>query len=437
MSSFYWHSKVDNGNTLKGELLGLDKVNMVKIASAYFSNEGLEILEELKDKYSLKKQNIHLYLSPEFSLNKPYDLLEKLREFCTVYIVFNIRFHPKVYWLKSSNKSKLIFGSSNFTSGGFKDNIEFDSVTETNSDDEIKLNSFFKYCNDNSQAVDNEMIKFYRDKADEIEKLKSTSKKINKALYSYEKRTDAFEEDDYDLDKMYFTYEDYETLFLRNQPLNDTVVIEKRKRVKDKILRIHEKVYPILNKENIHCHWVKNNITSSIIPDQYNFWKVSWIGVRYGKHENEVKSMMSDEFGFPKHSCLQFCINPDGFAINLFHAVRRDAVDRDFLHENINNLKNKIISELDKLKGEDLIWVIHDNVEDRDYTFEIDNEKSEDFINFYKEKDDEGRESYLSYFLEPDDDNLKDVNSISKIVIEKIKLLLPLYNLLAFRIKKL
>lgn len=49
MSSFYWHSKVDNGNTLKGELLGLDTVNMVKIASAYFSNEGLEILEEFKD----------------------------------------------------------------------------------------------------------------------------------------------------------------------------------------------------------------------------------------------------------------------------------------------------------------------------------------------------------------------------------------------------
>ena len=117
MSSFYWHSKVDNGNTLKGELLGLDNVTMVNIASAYFSNEGLEILEELKDKYSLKKRNIYLYLSPEFSLNKPYDLLEKLREFCTVYIVFNIRFHPKVYWLKSSTKSKLIFGSESHCAG--------------------------------------------------------------------------------------------------------------------------------------------------------------------------------------------------------------------------------------------------------------------------------------------------------------------------------
>ena len=211
--------------------------------------------------------------------------------------------------------------------------------------------------------------------------------------------------------------------------------MEKRKRLKEKILRIHEKVYPILNKENIHCHWVKNNITSLIIPDAINFWKVSWIGVRYGKHENEVKSMMSDEFGFPKHSCLQFSINPDGFAINLFHAVRRDAVDRDYLHKNINKLKDRIITELDKLKGEGLEWVIHDNIENRDYTFKIDNERSEDFITFYKENDDEGRESYLSYFLEPDDDNLKDVNSISTIVIEKIKLLLPLYNLLAFRIK--
>ncbi|OPJ62569.1 hypothetical protein CLORY_16990 [Clostridium oryzae] len=93
---FYWHSKVENGNTLKEELFGLDKISIVRIASAYFSKEGLEILKELRDKHLLKKQNIHLYLSPEFSIDKPHELLEELKEFCNVYIVFNIRFHPKV-----------------------------------------------------------------------------------------------------------------------------------------------------------------------------------------------------------------------------------------------------------------------------------------------------------------------------------------------------
>jgi HKD family nuclease len=437
---FYWHSKVENGNTLKEELLGLDKISIVRIASAYFSKEGLEILKELRDKHLLKKQNIHLYLSPEFSIDKPYELLEELREFCNVYIVFNIRFHPKVYWLKSSSKSKLIFGSSNFTRGGFTDNIEFDMVSEINKNDELKLDMFFKYCNDNSELVNEEIIKFYKDKADEFNKLKDTNRKINKALYSYERRNDAFEEDDYSLDEMYFTYQDYETLFMRNQALNDAAINARRKAIKDKILKIHKKVYSTLNKENIHCHWRPENITSLIRPCEFNFGRVGWVGVRYGKHKDEIDilnigSEKDEELGFQKHSCLQFCITSSGFEINLFHAVRRDAVDRNYLHENINSLKSKIVKELDKLRGEGLEWIIHDNAQDKDYIFKIDNEKSEDFISFYKKYDEEGRESYLAYYLEPDNDNLKDLNSISKVVIEKIKIFLPLYNLLAFRIK--
>lgn len=437
---FYWHSRVENGKTLKEELLSLDKTSIVRIASAYFSKEGLRTLKELREKYLLKKQNIHLYLSPEFSLDKPCELLEELKEFCNVYIVFDIKFHPKVYWLKSSNKSKLIFGSSNFTSGGFTDNIEFDIISEIDKNEELKLDIFFKYCNDHSELVNEEIMKFYKDKTEEIDKLKNINRKINKALYSYERRDDVFEEDDYELDKMYFTYKDYETLFLRNQALNDTSIRIRREEIQDKILEIHKKVYPTLNKENIHCHWRPENIISLIRPCVFNLGRVGWVGVRYGKHEDEINmlnigSSKDEELGFQKHACLQFCITSSGFEINLFHAVRRDAVDRNYMHENINKIKNKIINELNKLKGENLEWVIHDNVENKNYIFEIDNEKSEQFIDYYRKYDEEGRESYLAYYLEPNDNRLKDLNSISKVVIEKIKLLLPLYNLLAFRNK--
>ncbi|WP_300350693.1 hypothetical protein [Clostridium sp.] len=58
VGSFYWHSKVENGNTLRDELFNLHKVSKVKIASAYFSKEGLDILIDIKEKYALKKQNI-------------------------------------------------------------------------------------------------------------------------------------------------------------------------------------------------------------------------------------------------------------------------------------------------------------------------------------------------------------------------------------------
>lgn len=251
---FYWHSKSENGNTLKEELFNLCKFSEIRIASAYFSEEGLKILKELKEKYLLRKENIKLYLSPEFSLNKPYKFLERLKEICDVYIIFKIKFHPKVYWMKSSNKSKVIFGSSNFTNGGFYNNIEFDMIKEIDKNEEIKLGLFFKYCSDNAKLVDEEIISFYKEKSEEIDELKNNSKKINEVLYSYERRDDAFKEDDYELEDMYFKYQDYETLFLRNQSLSDIAINKKREKIKDKMLKIHDKVYPILNKQNIYCH---------------------------------------------------------------------------------------------------------------------------------------------------------------------------------------
>lgn len=440
LGTFYWHSKDENGNTLKEELLRQNKITNIKIASAYFSEEGLEIIKELKDKNMLMKQNIELYLSPEFSLNKPDRLLSELEKICNVFIVFNIKFHPKVYWLKVNSKSMLIFGSSNFTRGGFVSNIEFDIISEVNESTELKLNMFFKYCKSNSQLVNEEIIKFYKDKSEEIDKLKNVSKNIKKILYSYETRNDPFQKDDYDLDQMYFTYEDYETLFLRNEKLNDYIIKSKRKKLRDKLLKIHRKIYPILKKSDIYCHWRDENITSLIRPCEFNFGKVDWIGVRYGKHRNEIEILnegtekKNEERGFQKHSCLQFCINSNGFQIMLFHAVRRDAVDRAYLHGEISRLKNRIIKELDKLKGEEFVWIIYDNVNDDESRFEIDKESSEQFIDFYKKYDEEGRESCLSYFLPPDNVCLKDEDSISKLIIKKMKLLLPLYNLLAFRI---
>lgn len=119
----------------------------------------------------------------------------------------------------------------------------------------------------------------------------------------------------------------------------------------------------------------------------------------------------------------------------MFHSVRRDGVDRSYLHGKINKIKNEIIKELDSLRGQEVKWIIYDDINKQRYVFDVDSEKCSDFIDFYKKYDDEGRESSLVYYLKPDDSRLKDINSISQLIIEKIKLLLPLYNLLSFRIK--
>lgn len=441
MSNFYWHCNVENGNKLKDELLNVNKVKKVNIATAYFSKEGLKILKEIKNRYKLNKSNIDLYLSPDFSMDNPNKLLEELKEICMVYIVFNIKFHPKVYWIESTDKSKIIFGSSNLTKGGFEDNIEFDIIKEVDSKESNKLKIFFEEnCKKYGELVDDNIIKYYEEQVEEIEKLRKINTDIYKRLCNYIKKEDEFQEEDYNLNDMYFNYRDYETLFKRNQKSNDLGIRERRKIIQEKLLEIHKKIYSQIKKENLYCHWNSNNITSQIIPNEYNKYKVGWVIIRYGKSEEEVRVLSGkierDDFGgfgFQKHACLQFALVPNGFEINLFHSVKNDAIDRDFLHDNINKRKDKIIKELNNLKGEGLEWIINDEKMSEFYTFKIDDENPSEFIEFYKKYDKPGMNSQLVYYLEPNDERLKNIQSISAVVLEKIKMLIPLYKLVAYR----
>jgi HKD family nuclease len=442
MNLFYWHGKTESGNKLKDELLNMVKVSNVKIASAYFSKEGLAILKEVKDKYLLNKNSISIYLSPEFSYDKPHELLLDLSNICKVHIVYDITFHPKVYLLKGTSMSKLIFGSSNFTNGGFNGNIEFDSISEIGKEDEVKINSFFDYCNSHSKLVDAEIIKHYEECSSEIEKLKGVNKKLKKVIYSFENRDDAFDEDDYDLDNMYFNFQDYETLFQRNQHLNDSNIRERRISTRNKLMNIQKNVNNKCNKINLYSHYSPIHTTSLIDPSPFNHHMVSWIGVRYGKNKKEIDFInhgaeKDSGIGFQKHACLQFSINPKYFEINLFHAVSSDAFDRMYLQENMHKLKDKIIFELKKLKGQGLQWVIYEYATNNEEIFDIDCRNSAEFIDFYRKHDHEGRESFLAYRLEPNDVRLKDKDSISELIIEKFNIFLPLYNILALRPQKI
>ncbi|MDU1854386.1 MAG: phospholipase D-like domain-containing protein [Clostridium baratii] len=442
MSVFYWHSKTEKGSTLIDELSNLDKVREINIATAYFSEEGYSILKGLQEKYNLKKSSINIFLSPEFTMKKPSELLKKLVEIANVNIIFKINFHPKVYWLKTfrENKNKLIFGSSNLTLGGFSQNLEFDRISETDRQEDRKLEIFFKYCEKNSEKVTEEIIKYYFENESRIREIESNNKKLKKLMYSYETRNDPFSEEDFDLSERIFKYYDYEILFFRNQKLIEESINKRRKELREKILDIHDSVYKQLEGEKVYCHWNKQNITSIIRPCMFNKDRVGWIGVRYGKSKGEIDLLNSgwnydDYTGFQKHACLQFAIVQNGLDINLFHAVKNGAIDRGYLHEKINVKKDEIIKELNKLKGENLVWYIYEN-DKQVKKFDLDLEDSKEFIDFYKKNDTEGRESFLSYLVKPNDPRLRSIESVSELIVDKFKKMLPLYNLLAWRILK-
>lgn len=435
---YYWKHRTEAGTTLESELLSCKSVSNVIIASAFISADGVRILRQIKDTYSLKKENITLYLSAQFSSDKPHKILEQLAELCNTKIIFDHNFHAKVYHFRGE-PDKLIYGSSNFTEGGMAGNIEFDFIGTPSPDDFKSVTSFFGACERIAQRVNAEVIQYYKDIQSDIEDLHKGQRRLSAKLTGFTHKDDSFSPDDYDIGNYYFNYEDYETFFPRNQKEAGAAIADKRKRVQTKMLSIHQQIYPSIKQLGIAHHKRKENITSLIVPHPINQYSVGWLGVRYGKTPPEVdvlnmgKDKDDDIYGFQKHGCLQYSIGSDGFDINLFLAVRHDAIDRAYLHQHLTELKPKIESRLRKLQGQGMEWVIWDSAQDGWFTFDIDNEDPEIFCDYFKENDQDGRESFLRKFYEPDDEILKKKDTICAEILRVMKTLLPLYNTMVWR----
>lgn len=287
------------------------------------------------------------------------------------------------------------------------------------------------------------MIKYYKEHQDEIEALKQVQKKLRKKIKGYINQDDAIDLEDYNIEHYYLTFSDYETFFNRNAPRTDMDIMNQRKIVQDKMLSIHNNIYSRIKQLGLNCHWSSNNITSLIKPCVYNKERVGWIGIRYGKTKKEVdilnqglSSKEKDEIkGFQKHGCLQFCIVPSGFEINLFLAVRHDAIDRAHVQEHIIQLAPNITKEIYKLKGNGMSWEIYNDETKEHCVFNIDSDRADDFCKFLKKYDRNDCESYLKLFFKPDDENLIDINSISDNIIYYMTLLNPLYNTMVWRPK--
>lgn len=268
----------------------LRKVKSIRIATAYFSEYGLNLLKVFINNNNLAKSNINIFLSTEFNNTMAVFLLKELSNIANVYIVDALHLHAKVYLVEKENGDfELIHGSSNLTQGGFQKNLEFMSYHAGDNLNVDKILLFFDYCKNNASLVDRAIIDYYKEIEAELLKLNTLQKDIKKKLNRRITNDDSFEKDEYDLTKHYFTYEDYESLFHRNAILNNNEIKERRKLVRDKLASIHKLLKKHVNLLDLHEHWKLNNLTSGIEPNHFNHNRVSWIGVRYGKTEQEVK----------------------------------------------------------------------------------------------------------------------------------------------------
>lgn len=224
---------------------------------------------------------------------------------------------------------------------------------------------------------------------------------------------------------MYFNNDDYSIFTSANKINKTTEMMKKRKYLQNKLLTLHNSIYPEIQQLGLGCHDSKRNITTRIEPDRHTGEINTWLLVRYGKTSNELVPYQEIGMGFTKHADIQFGISEDkGFSIELFLG-RKDGFDRGRIKKTIERHRNDIQKALMELKGYSMTWEISGNI------FNID-DNSSDFCDWLLKFDKEGDESFLSMTYGKTDERISEENICTEI-ISKVKLILPLYNILTWR----
>jgi len=433
---FNWNEN-SSADELENILLSAENVKEVFIASAFLSKKGVEIIKKLVGKHKLGKVMVTVCISAEFSDDKPADLLTNLSDFASVRISKDRVFHPKVYYIKSDTKPLLLFGSSNFTNGGFNLNIEFNKICVPTDKEIQELELFEKFCRNQTTAVTQEIIDFYKAQETELSEIRNARRKISAKLKNLGKNKQQVNFDKESLLEHEFKFEDYETFFLENQEKDSSALSKQRENVQEKLLNIHASVMPKVVDLKLVPHWSKKNITSLSLRNKFNNYKLSWMGVRYfdEKARDDIKflhdSSHKDDYNvaITKAACLQYNISSSGFQIILFFAQHNtaleDSFDRYSLYLEFSKKAQGIDNSLKLLKGKGFKWIISKQGEE-DKVFDVDTRN--DLAKFLEENDKVGYDSYLIKSYSPTDSLIKTKEDIVNEIIEQFKRIQPLYN---------
>jgi PLD-like domain len=114
----------------------------LRIASAYISRPGLQILARISEPILKRDGNVQLVLGYDPQHTRSDDLREAIRQFPhgSLFIVgaANVTFHPKIY-LFEGHKTVAIIGSANATEAGLRYNWECSCVIRCSGDSSSQL----------------------------------------------------------------------------------------------------------------------------------------------------------------------------------------------------------------------------------------------------------------------------------------------------------
>ena len=418
------------------KIVDLADIESLYIATAFIEQEGVDWIKVVVNKHSIPKERIHVYLSMGFSSNEPANLLRQLTEIASVYIVHKGMLHAKtILALSRCGKGRVMFGSANLTGAGMNQNIELSGVIDVHAGtDDYNILSFFQYLNNMSALVTENVISGYKQKEDVLKDIQKLQTNVEQVLFPLFAEKDGLPHPSI-LKEYYFTYEDYEIFFERNARRVTEELTERRKMVSKKLRNIHDKIRDFANSLDLYSHKDDYHITTLMEPSKYNDYRLNWMGVRFGKHQDKIKSLLrysktDTNYSFPKHGCFQYSISDTGFHVGFFHAVKHNAWDRAFMFQKLRENPryiDEIIAILKNLKGHGFVWRIHNpNMNIDKANFMLDSEEIDQFPTFYHQ-DEDGFESFLMKTFKYDDPAIKTEESIVELIRQYMLLLHPLY----------
>lgn len=444
MTTYIWNQ----GDFLE-ELKSITDIEGINIASAYLSRYGANLISEICDCNQINQKSVNVFLSVEFTEKDSVKILKRLQEFATVFLVATPFMHSKVYEFHCNNELILFNGSANLTENGVSRNIEMMSKEKfVNS----PLDSFWMKLKEQSILLNDEVLALY----ESIEELATYSSpykrewnKIASIILDMKDKREVAEEkqeENYSLDGHFFNAYDYETVSKKWWKDSSKEAIKRRKIIQDKLLSIHEELSPVMKTLDLHHHPNPQNITSGIIPNEYNHGKVGWIGLRYGKEGNELnpfgKLKLSRRRGdkdpieqFHKHACFQLAFVGDSVEMGFFHGTAYDGVDRFHVRDHWDSIKENIRGCYDALKGNGFTWNFFDSKQGKIHSYlAIDDASVDEFFAFYLSNDEDGLESLCMKRFKPDDQILKERETIIEEALKIYKILMPLYQAMTYRI---
>jgi len=178
----------------------------IKIAVAFIKYSGYSMFEEKINQHLSSGKRIEFIVGLDFNLTEPKVLrsFKKMHDsglrinfycFSEPRIMNTPVFHPKLYIFNKGSEAKVIIGSSNFTKGGFKNNIEINTIINASIDEEIISDIYEMYGllkhQGNKFIPDDEYLNLYEEiytNFNKVKKRTTRKAKINELIKNIKDR---------------------------------------------------------------------------------------------------------------------------------------------------------------------------------------------------------------------------------------------------------